>query len=86
MLGRRPTLWHAGAMNKSKEEAFEHGEYRRLIAWSSRLEREAPLLRWVMEQAPGRRLVDLGCGSGEHSAFAAAAGFDAIGVDRSECI
>lgn len=71
-------------MSEQEKDAFERTEYRRLISWSTRLEREAPLLRRVLSMAAAPSLLDLGCGSGEHSAFAAAEGFAATGVDRSE--
>jgi SAM-dependent methyltransferase len=57
--------------------------YRNLIAWPERLTREAPLIQRVLEGAPSRRVLDLGCGSGEHARFLASLGFDPTGVDAS---
>lgn len=50
---------------------------------------EAELLRRVFEQygaRPVRRVLDLGCGSGNHLAELSRAGFDVTGVDRSEAM
>ncbi|HEX9639889.1 MAG TPA: class I SAM-dependent methyltransferase [Candidatus Krumholzibacteria bacterium] len=71
-------------MEQKRDEAFASGEYRRVIAWSERLEREGPMLRAFFDSCPGRRILDLGCGSGEHAAFAAELGHEAVGVDQSE--
>jgi glycine/sarcosine N-methyltransferase len=57
--------------------------YRGLIAWPERLQREAPLLHRALASAPVPRLLDLGCGSGEHTRFLAALGFAVTGVDAS---
>ncbi len=66
-----------------KPDAFEKSEYRRLFAWSDRLQREWPLLERILSTGPHRRLLDLGCGSGEHSAFLQEKGFSVTGVDAS---
>jgi SAM-dependent methyltransferase len=58
-------------------------DYRRLIAWPSRIEREWPLLQEVLGSGPSRRILDLGCGTGEHSRFLFAHGFEVTGVDAS---
>ena len=65
------------------EDAYGRIAYRNLIAWPERLQREAPLLCRVLEGAPSRRVLDLGCGSGEHSRFLASLGFEPTGVDAS---
>lgn len=64
-------------------DAYGRLAYRGLIAWPERLQREAPLLRRVLGQGPSRTVLDLGCGSGEHSRFLQALGFEATGLDLS---
>ncbi len=68
----------------SPSDPYSRLQYRRLIAWPARIEREWPLLREVLESAPARRVLDLGCGTGEHARFLAEKGFEVVGVDRSE--
>lgn len=58
-------------------------EYRRLIAWPDRIRREWPFLEKVLRGAPARRVLDLGCGTGEHSRHLAAHGFEVVGIDAS---
>jgi glycine/sarcosine N-methyltransferase len=57
--------------------------YRDLIAWPERLQREAPLLQRTLASAPSSQVLDLGCGSGEHTRFLRTLGYEAIGVDAS---
>jgi SAM-dependent methyltransferase len=64
-------------------DRYSRLDYRRLIAWPQRIEREWPFLEDVFAAAPSRRLLDLGCGTGEHARFLAAHGFDVVGVDSS---
>ncbi len=64
-------------------DAYGRIAYQGLIAWPERLQREAPLFQRVLAGAPSRRVVDLGCGSGEHTRFLAALGFELTGVDAS---
>jgi SAM-dependent methyltransferase len=68
----------------STDDKYSRIEYRRLIAWPQRIAREAPLLLRVLEAGPSRRLLDLGCGTGEHARYLVAEGFEVVGVDASE--
>lgn len=67
----------------AKDDRYSRFEYRRLIAWDERIRREWPLLERVLGSAPSRRILDLGSGTGEHSRFLAAKGFDVTGIDAS---
>lgn len=65
-------------------DPYSRLDYRRMVAWPRRREREWPLLREILATAPARRVLDLGCGTGEHSRLFAEQGFEVVGVDRSE--
>ena len=69
--------------SSSSDDPYKRLNYRRLIAWPKRIERESPFLEAELRQAPDPSVVDLGCGTGEHARHFAAAGFRAVGVDRS---
>jgi SAM-dependent methyltransferase len=66
------------------DDPFSRVDYRRMVAWPQRLRREAPLLREILAEAPEKSVLDLGCGTGEHSRFFAAEGSRVVGLDRSD--
>lgn len=66
------------------DDPFSRVDYRRMVAWPQRLRREAPLLREILAAAPEKSVLDLGCGTGEHSRFFAEEGSRVVGLDRSE--
>ncbi len=72
--------------DNEKENAFSRLEYRRYVAWSTRIQREAPLILDTLNRTAERKVLDLGCGTGEHSRFLAGEGFEVVGVDRSETL
>ena len=63
------------------DDPYSRVDYRRLVRWPERIEREWPFLRRVIGMHG--RILDLGCGTGEHSRFLAAQGFEVVGVDAS---
>ncbi len=67
----------------TEQDAYDRLGYRNLIAWPERFRREAPLLQRVLALSPSRQVLDLGCGSGEHTRFLKSLGFEATGVDAS---
>lgn len=67
-----------------EDDRYSRIDYRRLIAWPERIEREAPLLERVLGSGPSKRILDLGCGTGEHARFLVSRGFRVVGVDASE--
>ena len=67
----------------SKNDAFSRVDYRRFVAWEKRIERESPLLLDLLSQAPEATVLDLGCGSGEHSRFFTTYADRVVGIERS---
>ena len=59
-------------------------DYRKIIAWPKRLAREWRFLEKAFGSLPSRRILDLGCGTGEHARFLAEKGFEVVGVDVSD--
>jgi SAM-dependent methyltransferase len=64
-------------------DRFAAIDYAALIDWRSRLAREGPFLERALANAPSRRILDLGCGPGQHARLLASQGFDVVGVDAS---
>ncbi len=65
-------------------DPFSRIDYRKMVSWPKRIQRESPFLTNVLNQAPIRAVLDLGCGTGEHSRFIGEMGFRVVGVDRSK--
>ncbi len=65
------------------DDQYSRVNYRRLIAWETRITREAPFLLSLLDRAPERSVIDVGCGTGEHVAFFAGTDVRAVGLDRS---
>lgn len=65
-------------------DRYSRLEYRRLIAWPRRIRREGSFLEEILSNGPSKRILDLGCGSGEHARFLVSKGFQVVGVDDSE--
>ena len=65
-------------------DPYSRLDYRRQIAWPKRIRREWPLLENTLAGGPSKRLLDLGCGTGEHARFLVEQGFSVVGVDASE--
>jgi glycine/sarcosine N-methyltransferase len=63
------------------DDPYSRVDYRRLVAWPQRIEREWPFLARAL--GDGGRLLDLGSGTGEHSRFLASKGFEVVGIDSS---
>jgi SAM-dependent methyltransferase len=66
------------------KDPFSRANYRSLIAWDARIEREAPFLERAFAALPDRSVADLGCGTGEHARHFAARGYRVAGLDASE--
>ncbi len=65
-------------------DPYSRVDYRRFVAWPQRIEREWPFLSRILSSAPLRRVLDLGCGTGEHARFLASQGFTVVAVDSSQ--
>lgn len=70
-------------MSDSERDPYSRVEYRRLIAWPERIRREWPLLEEVFSSAPSDRLLEVGCGPGQHARALADAGYSVVALDRS---
>lgn len=65
------------------DDQYSRIDYRRLIAWPERMKREGPFFESIFADASPRRILDLGCGTGEHTRLLASGGFEVVGVDAS---
>ena len=63
--------------DENHDKLYTRTEYRRVIAWPERIKREAPFLAKAVKAAPVRKLLDVGCGSGEHTRHFAELGWEA---------
>lgn len=70
----------------AEHDPYSRVEYRKLIAWPERIRREWRLLEEVLSSGPSRRVLEVGCGPGQHARALAEAGFEVVAVDRSEAM
>lgn len=70
----------------SSTSHYAHIDYSKMIAWPKRLEREWAFLSAPLGALASRRLLDLGCGAGEHARYFAEKGFEVVGVDVSDAM
>lgn len=63
------------------DDPYSRVDYRRMVAWPDRIEREWPFLARILGHIG--RVLDLGSGTGEHARFLASRGFEVVGIDSS---
>lgn len=56
------------------------------IDWDKRLAAERPLLENVVDGAPSKRVLDLGCGAGRHARLLAELGCEVVAIDTVEAV
>ena len=66
------------------DDKYSRIDYRRLIAWPDRIQRESLMLEKVLGSGPSKRVLDLGSGTGEHARYLVAQGYQVVGIDASE--
>lgn len=69
-------------MDTRPDDPYHRLDYRRVVAWPARIQREAPFLARHLPPAPGP-ILDLGCGTGEHARYLHGQGYRVVGIDRS---
>ncbi len=57
-----------------------------MIDWEGRLAREGPALAGLLRAAGAGKVLDVACGTGQHLAYLAGAGFRVAGADASEAM
>ncbi|MBS3956931.1 MAG: class I SAM-dependent methyltransferase [Clostridiales bacterium] len=58
-------------------------DYDQMVNWGKRLAREGPFFRDLFERVGVSRLVDAGCGSGQHAVLFSTWGIEVAGIDPS---
>lgn len=72
------------AKHTSAAEGVEPAaDYDRFVDWAARLEREAPFFRREFTARGVKRVLDVGCGTGQHAIMWAKWGLEVVGVDPS---
>jgi len=69
-----------------EESLYDHfsKEYDLLIDWEKRFSIEMPFIKEVFKERKVKRVLDAGCGTGEHAITLSESGFNVLGVDKSE--
>ncbi|MBI5232105.1 MAG: class I SAM-dependent methyltransferase [Coriobacteriales bacterium] len=68
----------------AEDRAFRASDYDEFVDWNARLGRELPFFRALFAEYGVRRVLDAGCGSGQHAIAFANEGLDVAGLDPSE--
>lgn len=61
-------------------------DYDKMVNWSKRLEREERFFRKLFEDTGAKRVLDLGCGTGNHAIMLARWGLEVVGMDPSKAM
>ena len=65
------------------DDPYSRVDYRRIVGFPQRIQRESSFLIKTLTTAPNTRIIDLGCGTGEHCRYLSSQGFWTLGLDRS---